>query len=285
MATRSGRLFVCATPIGNLEDITLRALRVLKEVDVIAAEDTRVTRKLLSFYKIKKRLISYYQHNEIKRLPELIDRLKRGERIALVSDAGMPGISDPGALIVRAALEHRIPVEVIPGASALVCALVLSGLTTEHFAFHGFLPRKKSDRIRSIKKLKESPETLVFYEAPHRVEKTLRDLSQEMGKRHMALARELTKKFEEIRRGTVDEVLESVEKKPVKGEIVLVVEGAAIKPVTHSDDEIRSMLLNLSSGGTTKKEAVRTVADRTGAGKRRVYDLAEKAWPKKNPSS
>lgn len=285
MAISSGRLFVCATPIGNLEDITLRALRILKEADVIAAEDTRVTRKLLSYYKIRNHLVSYYRHNEAQRLPELIERLKQGQNVALVSDAGMPGISDPGAMIVRHAIYNGIPVEVVPGASALVSALVVSGFDTDCFSFHGFLPRKQVDRTKTLRHLSNATETLIFYEAPHRIEKTLRDLSTEMRGRRIALVREITKRFEEVRRGTVEEVIESVEKKPVKGEIVLIVEGAAEIKRTVTDETIVSMLRRLSTAGVAKKEAVRKVADDSEAGKRRVYELAEKAWPKKKPSS
>jgi 16S rRNA (cytidine1402-2'-O)-methyltransferase len=285
MATQSGRLLICATPIGNLEDITLRALRILREVDVIAAEDTRVTRKLLSFYDIKTHLISYYRHNEARRIPELISRLKEGQTVALVSDAGMPGVSDPGALIIKEALEEDIPIEIIPGASALLSALVISGLRTDSFSFHGFLPRKKADRKRVLKRLSAARETLIFYEAPHRIEKTLEDLCTEMSGRGIALARELTKKFEEIRRGTVEEVLDSVQKRPVKGEIVLVVEGAGNVPVSVSDDEITARLNSLAAAGVDKKDAVRSVVEELEVSKRRVYGLAEKAGLKRTPAS
>lgn len=229
MRTDGGRLFVTATPIGNLEDITLRALRVLKEADVIAAEDTRITRKLLNRYEIKTPLVSLYEHNEQSRIPELLEKIRNGKQIAQVSDAGTPGISDPGYRLIKACLEEGLPVEVIPGPTALINALVMSGLPTDRFLFIGFLPPKSAGRRKLLTELGEERGTLVFYESPHRVKKTLADIDDILGNRPVVLARELTKMFEETIRGTAAEILEKVGTKNIKGEIVLVVGGKTRK--------------------------------------------------------
>jgi 16S rRNA (cytidine1402-2'-O)-methyltransferase len=229
MQTAGGKLFVTATPIGNLEDITLRALRVLKEADIIAAEDTRITRKLLNRYEIKTPLTSLYEHNEKSRIPELVNKIKGGAQVAQVSDAGMPGISDPGYRLIKACLEDGLPVEVIPGPTALVNALVMSGLPTDRFLFIGFLPPKAGGRRKLLEEIKEERGTLVFYESPHRVKKTLDDIAEIIPDRPVVLARELTKMFEETIRGTAAEVLEKIGEKNVKGEIVLVVGGKTRK--------------------------------------------------------
>lgn len=220
-----GKLYVCATPIGNLEDITLRVLRILKEVDLIAAEDTRRTRGLLTYYSIKTSLTSYHEYNEIRKGRELIGKLKAGQDVALVSESGMPAISDPGFRLVRSCLEENIPVEVLPGPSAALTALVASGLATDRFVFEGFLSRKKGKRDKMLTLLADETRTIVLYESPHRIEQTLESINAVMGERRMVLARELTKKFEEFRRGTAGEILKSVRENPPKGEIVLVIEG------------------------------------------------------------
>lgn len=220
-----GKLYVCATPIGNLEDITLRVLRILKEVDLIAAEDTRRTRGLLTHYGIKTPLTSYHEHNEIRKGEELVGKLKAGQDIALVSESGMPSISDPGFRLVRSCLEEDIAVEVLPGPSAALTALVASGLATDRFAFEGFLPRKKGKREKMLAELASETRTIILYESPHRIERTLESIATIMGGRRMVLARELTKKFEEVRRGTAQEIFRSVKENPPKGEIVLVIEG------------------------------------------------------------
>lgn len=270
----SGRLLVCATPIGNLEDITLRALRVLEAADLIAAEDTRVTRKLLSFYQIKTPMLSYYEHNELRRTPELIDRMRRGATVALVTDAGVPGISDPGYAIINRVIEEGIPIEIVPGPSALISALVLSGLPTENFYFGGWLPRTSRERERTLAEIAALPATLLFYESPHRVEKSLKSIQRVLGERRMALARELTKIHEEVRRGAVSEVVETLKRRPAKGEIVLAIEGAGRRRIEVTDEEIQERLKRELAAGKTKKDAVKRVSEETKAAKRRVYDIA-----------
>ncbi len=221
----SGALYIVSTPIGNLEDITRRAVQILTAVDSIAAEDTRTTGILLDHLGIGKPLISYYSRNEFRRLPELVERLRRGESIALVTDAGTPGISDPAFVIVREALLNGLRVIPVPGASALLAALVASGLPMDRFVFEGFLPVKKGRRKR-MEQLRSEDRTIVLYEAPHRLLKTLRELQHQLGDRRVAVARELTKKFEEIRRGLLSEVLPDLEERDPRGEYVIVLEGA-----------------------------------------------------------
>ncbi len=218
-----GTLYLVATPIGNLEDITLRALRVLRECDVVAAEDTRRTGQLLKHFEITKPLLSYFQFNEAKRSEEIIARLRRGEKVALVTDAGSPGISDPGERVVRAALAAGFRVEAVPGACALVAALTASGLPTDEFHFIGFLPHKSGQRRNRLESLKTVPGTLVLYESPHRVERLLEELSGAFPDRQVVLARELTKKFEEFLRGKPAELLELSQKRHWKGEFVALV--------------------------------------------------------------
>jgi 16S rRNA (cytidine1402-2'-O)-methyltransferase len=218
----SGRLFVVATPIGNLEDITLRALRVLKEADLIAAEDTRRTIQLLNHFQIQKPLVSYHQFNEAKRTAELIEQLIDGRRIALVTDAGSPAISDPGGRIIRACIERGVAVEVVPGPSASIMALTLSGFPTDEFLFVGFLPPKSGARRAALERLAAETRTVVIYESPYRLVKTLADLREICPDRPLVVARELTKKFEEILRGTANEILKAFEGRNVKGEITLV---------------------------------------------------------------
>src|SRR6266478_5117146 len=212
-----GALYLVATPIGNLEDITLRALRTLKECDLVAAEDTRRTGRLLSHFGISKPMLSYFQFNEAKRSEQIIDRLRRGEKIALVTDAGSPGISDPGERVVKAAIAAGFRVEAVPGPSALVAALTTSGLPTEEFHFVGFLPHKSGQRRKKLESLKEVPGTLVFYESPYRVEKLLSELTEVLPQRQVVLARELTKKFGEFLRGTPAELLDVLGKRSLKG--------------------------------------------------------------------
>lgn len=214
-----------STPIGNLEDITLRALRILKEVDLIAAEDTRRTGLLLKHFGIETPLTSYFEGNELKKGEWLISRLKEGERIALVSDAGTPGISDPGYRLVRLAIENGIPVIPIPGPSAIITALSTSGLPTDAFLFKGFLPHKSKRRREILQEVKEARETLIFYESPHRITQTLNDMVEILGDREMVLARELTKRYEDILRGKVSQIIEQLKGKKLKGEITLIVSG------------------------------------------------------------
>jgi 16S rRNA (cytidine1402-2'-O)-methyltransferase len=219
-------LYLVATPIGNLEDITLRALRVLRECDVIAAEDTRHSGQLLKYFGISKPLLSYFQFNEAKRSEEIIERLRRGEKVALVTDAGSPGISDPGERVVKAAIAAGFRVESIPGACALVAGLTASGLPTDEFYFVGFLPHKSGQRKNKLELLKPIPGTLVFYESPYRIEKLLGELNEVYPEREVVLARELTKKFEEFLRGKAAELLTIAQKRSLKGEFVVIVSGA-----------------------------------------------------------
>ena len=216
-------LYLVATPIGNLEDITFRALRTLRECDVIAAEDTRRTGQLLTYFGISKPLLSYFRFNEAKRSEEILERLSRGEKIALVSDAGTPGISDPGERVVRAAIGAGFRVESVPGACALIAALTASGLPTDEFHFVGFLPVKSGQRRRLLEQLRNVPGTLAFYESPYRIEKFLGELNAMFPAATVVLARELTKKFEEFLRGTAAELLELTKKRPPKGEFVVLV--------------------------------------------------------------
>ena len=223
-------LYLVATPIGNLEDITLRALRVLKECDVVAAEDTRRTGQLLKHFGISKPLLSYFQFSEAKRSEEIIERLRRGEKVALVTDAGSPGVSDPGERVVRAALAAGLRIEPVPGACALVAALTASGLATDEFHFIGFLPHKSGQRRKKLEELKPVSGTLVLYESPYRIEKLLGELAEIFPERPVVLARELTKKFEEFLRGTPAELLETARKRTVKGEFVVLIGGAGPGP-------------------------------------------------------
>ena len=221
----AGTLYLVATPIGNLEDITLRALRTLKECDLVAAEDTRRTGQLLKHYGISKPMVSYFQFNEAKRSEEIIGRLQRGQKVALVTDAGSPGISDPGERVVRAARAAGLRVESVPGPCALVAALTASGLATDEFHFIGFLPHKSGQRRKQLEALKGVAGTLVLYESPYRVEKLLGELAELMPERRVVLARELTKKFEEFAGGTAGELLELGKKRTWKGEFVALVSG------------------------------------------------------------
>lgn len=225
-----GTLYLVATPIGNLEDITLRALRVLKECDVIAAEDTRHTGHLLQAFEIRKPLISYFKFNEAKRSEEIIQRLAQGQKVALVTDAGTPGISDPGQRVVRAALDAGHKVESVPGACAFVAGLTASGLSTDEIYFVGFLPQKSAQRRRRLESFKEIEATLVLYESPYRIEKLLGELAEIFPERRVVLARELTKKFEEYLRGTAAELAEVFKKRSAKGEFVVMVEGRGQTP-------------------------------------------------------
>jgi 16S rRNA (cytidine1402-2'-O)-methyltransferase len=223
--SRNPALYLVGTPIGNLEDITLRALRVLKEVDLIACEDTRQTQKLLNHYAIATRTTSYHEHNEMTRSAELVKEMQEGASVALVTDAGMPGISDPGYRLIALAIRHRVPVVPVPGASAFLAALVASGLPTDSFRFSGFLPAKRGERRAALEAVKNSPRTQVFYEAPHRIVETLADVVEVLGDaRHVVVAREVTKLHEEFLRGRAGEVLETLKaREAVKGEITLLI--------------------------------------------------------------
>ena len=270
----SGKLILCATPIGNLEDITQRALRVLGSADVVACEDTRRTRKLLNHFSISARnLVSYRESNERRSTPELVQRIKRGETVVLVSDAGMPGISDPGYRLVRACIDAGLSIEVVPGPTASVAALVLSGLPPGRFVFEGFLPRRSGDRRRRAAELAEETRTLVVYESPHRLEASIADLAEVLGDRPAALVRELTKMHEEVRRGSLTDILQSIRDSPPRGEIVLVIGGA-----THgggdeaSGEELARAARELMDSGVDRAEALTRVARGAGVPRRRVFD-------------
>ena len=229
MNRSTGTLYVVSTPIGNLEDITLRALRILKEVDLIAAEDTRRTGLLLKHFGIEKPLTSYFEGNELKKREFILSRLTEGSNVSLVSDAGTPGISDPGFRLIRLAIENEIPVVPIPGPSAVITALSIAGLPTDAFFFKGFLPHKAKKRRDLLSELVDVRETLVFYESPHRISETLQDILDRMGDREMVLARELTKVYEEVLRGRVSEIQQQIGSRKLKGEITLVVSGKTRK--------------------------------------------------------
>jgi len=266
----SGRLYVVATPIGNLEDITYRAVRVLGEADLIACEDTRQTRKLLDHYGIGRPTVSYHEHNEAERTAELMARLREGAVIALVSDAGMPLISDPGFRLVRAAVAEGVRVEPVPGPSALLPALAASGLETDAFHFAGFLPPKRGQRARALEQLRGERATLIFYEAPHRILETLAAIEEVLGPRPVVVARELTKVHEEFLRGTAAELrAQLAARDAVKGEITLLVGREAVAPA--DDTPLAEAVDSLMRSGVARMDAIKQVARRRGLAKREVY--------------
>lgn len=270
----SGRLVLVGTPIGNLEDLSPRAVRVLSEAGVVACEDTRRTRKLLTFAGITAHgLVSYHEGNERRQAARLVERVASGEVVALVSDAGMPGLSDPGYRLVSACVERGLPVEVVPGPSAAVGALAISGLPPGRFAFEGFLPRKQGDRRRRLEEVASDPRTLLFYESPHRIADALGDMAAVLGDRPAVLARELTKMHEEVRRGTLSELAEQARDDPPRGEIVVVV-GGAVRGHAESPPpaELAARARALMESGVERKEALRQVARETGVGRRAVFD-------------
>ena len=258
----SGKLYICPTPIGNLEDMTYRTIRILNEVDLIAAEDTRHSIKLLNHFEISKPLTSYHEHNKDSKGGYLINKLLEGENIALISDAGMPGISDPGEDIIKQAIEHNIDIEVLPGATASITALVGSGLETAKFAFEGFLDRDKKVRRNQLEELKEERRTIIFYESPHRLKDTLKDMLKVLGNRRIAVNREITKKYQEIIREDIETVINIFNEKEVKGEFVLIVEGfEGEKTVQNSYEDLteREYVITLMENGMDKKDAIKTV--------------------------
>lgn len=273
-----GKLYIVPTPIGNLEDMTFRAIRVLKEVNIIAAEDTRHTQKLLNHFEITNETISYHEHNREERIPYLLQKLAQGDHIALVSDAGTPAISDPGYELVIAVIRKRYSVVVLPGANAAVSALVGSGLRTSEFLFVGFLPRKKKDKVEKLQALKQSKATIIIYESPYRIANTLEVMETHLGKRHVALARELTKMYEQFVRGSITEVLDWVKNNELRGECVLVIEGASgdIEDLNVSWWEKLSLEDHVShyetQEGLTHKEAMRAVAKDRNISRRDVYE-------------
>ena len=270
----SGKLYVCATPIGNLEDITYRTLRVLNEVDLIAAEDTRHSIKLLNHFEISKPLTSYHEHNKDSKGGYLINKLLDGENIALISDAGMPGISDPGEDIIKQAIENNIEIEVLPGATASITALVGSGLETGKFAFEGFLDRDKKVRRNQLEEIKEERRTIIFYESPHRLKDTLKDMLKILGNRSISINRELTKKYQEIIRNDIQGCIDIFNEWEVKGEFVLIVEGfkGEIEQVCEYDHlNERDYVQKLIEEGITKKDAIKIVCKERKLKKDVVY--------------
>jgi len=272
-----GKLFVVGTPIGNLEDITLRAIRILKEVDLIACEDTRRTQQLLNHYQIHTPTLSYHEHNEMTRAPELVIKLAEGENIALVSDAGMPVVSDPGFRLVHLAVRHGIPVIPVPGASAFVAALAASGLPVDKFRFLGFLPAKKTARRRTLEEHTTATKTLVFYEAPHRILEMLRDLRDILGEREVVLAREVTKVHEEFWRGTVSALLDRLKGKAIKGEITLLVGGAAAAGESRpAESPIQAEIQALMADrGLDERAAMKAAAKARGISRSQAYRLLQ----------
>jgi 16S rRNA (cytidine1402-2'-O)-methyltransferase len=270
-----GTLYLVSTPIGNLEDITLRALRVLKEADVVAAEDTRHSLKLLNHFGISKPMVSYWGEKEKTKSEEVLKKLLGGESVALVSDAGTPGISDPGAILVGKALEEGVEVVPVPGPSALVTALSISGLSTEEFSYIGFLPSKKGQRQRKLGDLSLEPRTLVFFESPHRVIDTLIDMEKMLGNRKTALIKELTKLYEKVYRGGLSEILDTLEDETIAGEYVIIVEGKekGEMSIDEAVDEVKALMKK----GLGRKESVKTVASEYGISKKELYDRSLKA--------
>jgi 16S rRNA (cytidine1402-2'-O)-methyltransferase len=268
-------LYLVATPIGNLEDITLRALRILKEVDQIACEDTRHTQKLLSHYNIQKPLVSYHEHNELTRAPELVLAMEQGAQIALVSDAGVPLVSDPGYRLVTLSLRHHLPVIPIPGPSALLAALSASGLPNDEFLFAGFLPARSGERRRALERLRIEDRTIIFYEAPHRIEETLAEALEILGDRPACLAREVTKLHEEFRRASLSGLLASLAGKPVRGEITLLVGPVAAEERSAQRDSAQSLADRVDElmrqAKLDRKEALKLAAKERGITKRAAY--------------
>jgi 16S rRNA (cytidine1402-2'-O)-methyltransferase len=274
--TALGCLYLVGTPIGNLEDITLRALRILKEVDQIACEDTRHTQKLLNHYEIRKALISYHEHNEMTRAPELLIALEQGAKIALVSDAGMPLVSDPGHRLVTLCLRHHVPVVPVPGPSAVLASLAASGLPNEEFLFVGFLPARTGERRRALERLRIEDRTIILYEAPHRITECVADAREVLGNRNACIAREVTKLHEEFRRGKLSELFASLEDRPAKGEITLLIapeDPADARTPANSVQSLAERVEELiHQAKLDRKEALKLAAKERGLTRREAYD-------------
>jgi 16S rRNA (cytidine1402-2'-O)-methyltransferase len=271
-----GCLYLVGTPIGNLEDITLRALRTLKEVDQIACEDTRHTQKLLTHYEIRKPLVSYHEHNELTRAPELVMALEQGAKIALVSDAGTPLVSDPGHRLVTLCLRHHIPVVPIPGPSALLASLSASGLGSEEFLFVGFLPARSGERRRALERLRIEDRTVILYEAPHRIAECVADAREILGDRPACLAREVTKLHEEFRRGKLSQIAASLEERPARGEITLLIGPAETSEAGSHADSAQSLAARVEElmhqAKLDRKDALKLAAKERGLTRRAAYN-------------
>lgn len=274
-----GKLYLCATPIGNLEDMTFRAIRVLKEVDLIAAEDTRNSIKLLNHFEIKTPMTSYHEFNKIEKAQYLIDKIKSGQNIALITDAGTPGISDPGEELVRICYEQKVEVTGLPGACACIDGLILSGLSTRRFAFEAFLPKDKKERQFVLEEMKKESRTMIVYEAPHHLIRTLEELYSQIGNRRITITRELTKKFETVMTTTLERACEYYKEHAPKGEYVLVIEGKRKEDIIkEAQDEWMKLSLEehlelYENQGMDKKEAMKKVALDRGISKREVYQM------------
>jgi 16S rRNA (cytidine1402-2'-O)-methyltransferase len=269
----SGALYIVPTPIGNLEDMTFRAVRVLKEVDLIAAEDTRHSRVLLNHYGIRTSVTSYHEHNERSKARELVERLRQGTSVALLSDAGTPMISDPGYRLMVEAIGAGVPVIPLPGPSALTAALTAAGLPTDRFAFEGFLPAKKSERRSALEALRNDMRTLIFYETPHRLKETLADMAEVFGNRDLAIGREISKVHEEFLRGAMRELIAKLEQQNVRGEITLIVQGASGGTLVQ-EEQLISEVRQLAQDGMRVKEISELLSARHGISRREVYRLA-----------
>ena len=273
----AGKLFLCATPIGNLEDITYRVLRTLKEVDLIAAEDTRNSIKLLNHFEIKTPMTSYHEYNKIEKAYQLVDKMREGKNIALITDAGTPGISDPGEDLVRICYEEGIEVTSLPGPAACITALTMSGLPTRRFAFEAFLPREKKERALVLEQLKKETRTIILYEAPHHLVKTLEELLEALGNRKIAVCRELTKRYEEKTLASISEMLDYYKENEPRGEYVLVLEGKSFETIAEEEKKsweamtIEEHMAVYEGQGTDRKEAMKLVAKDRGISKRDVY--------------
>jgi 16S rRNA (cytidine1402-2'-O)-methyltransferase len=285
-AESSGCLYLVGTPIGNLEDITLRALRILKEVDLIACEDTRHTQKLLNHFDIAKTLVSYHEHNEMTRSPELLIKLEDGAKIALVSDAGMPLVSDPGYRLVTLCVRHKIRVVPIPGPSAMLAALAGSGVPSEEFLFVGFLPARSGERRRMLERLRIEERTIIFYEAPHRIAESIADAREILGDRPACIAREVTKLHEEFLRGKLSHLEESLTERPARGEITLVVGPAEASAVSGQVDTSQSLSDRVEElirqAKLDRKEALKLAAKERGISRRAAYDQLVESKAKPN---
>ncbi len=271
---KNGILYIVPTPIGNLADMTFRAVEVLKNVALIGAEDTRTSAKLLRHYHIKTPMVSYHKFNERSRVEKFLDKLKKGEDVAVISDAGTPGISDPASIIIKAAIENNIKVETLPGATAFIPALVSSGFNTERFYFTGFLPEKKSEKDNLLRELVNIKDPIIFYEAPHRLIKFLSGLKEAFGNRKIVIARELSKLYETYYRTTIDEVLTTPGMITLKGEFVIIVEGAEEKE--YSNAELTEILQIELSKRKSKKDVIKKVQELTGESKNKIYSLVLK---------
>lgn len=275
----AGVLYLCATPIGNLEDITLRCIRILGEVDIIAAEDTRQTVKLLKRYELHKPLVSYHEHNKYEKGGELVELLKSGKNIALVSDAGMPAISDPGEDLVRLCIDNGIEIIPIPGPTASLAALIISGLSTVRFCFEGFLPANKKDKMERLKKLSVETRTIILYEAPHRLLETLEAIKERLGERKISVSREITKKFEETIRGDISQVIGIFRNRTIKGEFVLIIEGINEKELIDIELKkwdnitIEEHIKMYMGQGMDKKEAIKKVSEDRKLPKKEIYKI------------